>query len=171
MASHAREKFERFSPDHVLFSFHGVPERHIHKEAAEGSSCLQRANCCDSINSKNANCYRAQCFATGRALAQELQLEEGTYSVVFQSRLGTTRWIEPYTDQTIAELARGNCKRIAVLCPAFVADCLETLEEIGVRGREQWRSLGGEELIQIPCLNDDPAWVQTVASMIQDASR
>ncbi len=170
MADIARKQLEDFSPDHVLLSFHGVPERHIHKEAAAGSSCLQQANCCDAIDSKNAHCYRAQCFATGRALAKELQLEEERYSVVFQSRLGMAHWIEPYTDHKIAELAQGDCKRIAVLCPAFVADCLETVEEIGIRGREQWKSLGGEELIQIPCVNDDPAWVSSVASMIQDAS-
>ena len=151
--------------DHVLFSFHGLPERHLRKTDASCDTCLAKSNCCDSIASANRRCYRAQCFATARAIAARLSLPEGRFSVSFQSRLGRTRWIEPYTDKTLAALAQKGCKRLAVFCPAFVADCLETLEEIGIRGKEQFRAAGGEQLTLIPSLNASPMWADAVATL------
>ena len=123
------------------------------------------ATCCDAIGVANRYCYRAQCYATARGLATRLGLAADGHSVAFQSRLGRTPWIKPYTDVLLDELARRGVKRLAVLCPAFVADCLETLEEIGIRAREQFRAAGGEELTLVPCVNAAPAWADAVAAM------
>ena len=159
----AREK-----PDHVLFSFHGLPERHVRRTDPTGRHCLQSAQCCDSMMDANRDCYRAQCFATARALAARLRLDLNAYTVCFQSRLGRTPWIKPYTDLVLPELAARGVKRIAVFCPAFVADCLETLEEIGLRARDQWLGLGGQSLALVPSLNASDAWVTTLTALLQD---
>src|SRR5687768_2732952 len=136
------------NPDHVLFSFHGLPVRQIQKTDATGAHCLKSASCCDTL--ANPNCYRAQSFATARALAKRLGIAAEDYTICFQSRLGRTPWIEPYTDVEIDRLAKAGKKRLAVLCPAFVADCLETVEEIGIRAKEQFTQAGGESLALVP---------------------
>ena len=150
--------------DHVLFSFHGLPERQIKKSGDAG--CLASLTCCDRRDPPK-NCYRAQCFATARGLATRLGIAEGTYTVCFQSRLGRTPWITPHTDVEIEVLAKAGHKRLAVFCPAFVADCLETLEEIGIRAKEQWQAAGGEELVLVPSLNATPAWVDAVCAIAE----
>jgi ferrochelatase len=154
-------------PDHILFSYHGLPERQIKKSDPTHAHCLRSATCCDAITDANRNCYRAQCFATTRSLAARLGLADGSYSVTFQSRLGRTPWITPHTDVVIDELARAGKKRVAVLCPAFVADCLETLEEIAIRARAQFKAAGGEELTLVPSLNATPTWVDAVCAMAE----
>jgi len=154
-------------PDHVLFSFHGLPERQIRKSDESGGHCLVAESCCDAIVSANRNCYRAQSYFTARALAQRLRLPEAAFSVSFQSRLGRTPWIRPYTDVVIPELAKKGVKRLAVLVPSFVADCLETLEEIGIRAQESFIQAGGESLTLVPSLNAHPAWVDAVASWVR----
>jgi len=151
-------------PEHVLFSFHGLPERHLRKTDPNGDHCLARKDCCERA-SDNPRCYRAQCFATARALAARLSLADGAWSISFQSRLGRSRWMEPYTDRTIVALAEKGCKRLLVFCPAFVADCLETLEEIGIRGKQQFLAAGGESLVLVPSLNAGATWADTVASI------
>jgi len=156
-------------PDHVLMSFHGLPERHLRKADASGRHCLATADCCARIAEVNRHCYRAQCFATARALAARLGLGDGAWSVSFQSRLGRTPWIRPYTDATIAELAARGKKRLVVFCPAFVADCLETLEEIGIRGRAQLLAAGGEELTLVPSLNASPAWADALVEIVRES--
>ncbi|MFI5216727.1 MAG: ferrochelatase [Candidatus Limnocylindria bacterium] len=166
----ARERLASFRPDFVLFSYHGLPERQVAKLDRSGRHCFASADCCDAVGSANRDCYRAHCFATTRALAAELKLERERYTTSFQSRLGRTPWIKPYTDLLLPELAARGHRRLAVLCPAFVADCLETLEEIGIRARDQWRSLGGEELLLVPSLNAQPVWVRALAGWIQEAS-
>jgi ferrochelatase len=163
----ARRHLDDFRPDFVLFSYHGLPERHVRKSDTSGRHCLHSASCCDAIVPQNRYCYRAHCFATTRALAARLGLTPERHSVSFQSRLGRTPWVKPYTDLVLPELARAGKKRLAVLCPAFVADCLETVEEIGIRAREQWRGLGGEELRLVPSLNAEPAWIDAVARMVR----
>jgi ferrochelatase len=163
----SKPALEPFQPDHVLFSFHGLPERQVHKSDPSGKTCLAQEDCCQQINEANKNCYRAQCFATARALCQRLDLTPENYSVAFQSRLGRTPWISPYADVLLDELAEQGVKKVAVLCPAFVADCLETLEEIAIRAGEQWQAKGGEELRLIPSLNSDPSWVKALASMLR----
>ncbi len=156
--------------DHYLFSFHGLPERHILKAEQEDNPdqtkhCLIDGTCCQEITARNRNCYRAQCYATARGIAQELNLADGTWSVSFQSRLGREQWIEPYTDVRIEELAKSGVKSMAILSPAFVADCLETLEELGIRGKESFMEAGGEKFIMIPSLNTNPRWVETVVDI------
>ena len=168
-AEGARDRLENAPYDHVLFSFHGIPERQIKKTDPSGTWCLANSSCCDAVGERNPDCYRAQCYANARALAQELNLESDLWSVSFQSRLGATPWIRPFTDEVLPELATRGIKNLAVACPSFVADNLETLEEIGLRAKEQWAELGGEELTLLPCPNDQPAWVDAVAAMVRAA--
>jgi ferrochelatase len=170
-AAVARRRLDTFRPDHVLFSYHGLPERQVRTADASGTHCLASETCCDVVSPVNRDCYRAQCFATTRALAAELGLGPDAHSLSFQSRLGRTPWIRPYTDHVLPELAARGAKRLAVVCPAFVADCLETLEEIAIRGREQWLELGGEELELVPSLNAEPAWVEAVAALVRACER
>jgi ferrochelatase len=158
----ARPALVEAKADHVLFSFHGLPERQIAKTDVTGSTCTF-GDCCERL--ANPSCYRAQCVATARALAGRLGLDKDTYTICFQSRLGRTPWIRPHTDVVIDELAKAGKKRLAVLCPAFVADCLETVEEIGIRAVEQFKAGGGEHLALVPSLNATPAWVEAVAAM------
>jgi ferrochelatase len=171
LAEAARPALAAFRPDHVLLSFHGLPERHVRKSDRSAAHCLARAECCDAVVDANRDCYRAHCFATARGLAARLELPAGGWSVAFQSRLGRTPWIRPYTDLRLPELARDGVRRLAVACPSFVADCLETLEEIGIRARAQWRELGGEELLLVPCPNAHPLWVETVAGWLRARAR
>jgi len=154
-----------FRPDHVLLSFHGLPVRHIRKVDRTGAFCLARPECCDAIVEANRDCYRAQCAATSRRLAQGLGLAGDRWSLAFQSRL-SDRWIRPHTDRVLPELKARGVRRLAVVCPSFVADCLETLEEIGIRARNQWRALGGEALYLAPCLNDHPRWAEALAAIV-----
>jgi ferrochelatase len=161
----ARPVLADFRPDHVLFSFHGLPVRQIVKTDRDGAICFRSGTCCDALT--NPNCYRAQSFATARALASRLDLAADRYTVCFQSRLGRTPWIEPYTDHVIEKLGRGGTKRVAVMCPAFVADCLETVEEIGIRARQQFKLAGGEELVLVPSLNATQPWVDAVCAIAE----
>lgn len=149
--------------EHVLYSFHGVPERHVKKSDAHGV-CLA-GDCCATLTARNQHCYRAQCFATARALAN--RMSPRAWSVGFQSRLGRLPWIGPSTDDELARLAAAGVKHLGVMCPAFVADCLETLEEIGLRAKDTFRALGGNDLVLIPSLNADPRWCRAVAALAQ----
>ena len=151
--------------DALIFSYHGLPERHITKSNCQAA--CDRVHACPAMNDQNAYCYRAQCYATSTLLAKTLNLNPDQYHVAFQSRLGRTPWIKPYTDLLLPQLIQQGKKNIAIVCPSFVSDCLETLEEINLRAREQWRDLGGNEFIFIPCLNAHPSWVKTLADIIQ----
>jgi ferrochelatase len=164
----ARPQLEAFRPDFVLLSYHGLPERQVKAADPSGGFCLASEACCAAIVDANRDCYRAHCFATTRALAAALELDPERHASSFQSRLGRTPWIVPHTDRVLPELAAAGHQRLAVLCPAFVADCLETLEEIGIRAREQWSELGGQELLLVPSLNASPAWVETVAQWVRE---
>ena len=153
--------------DHLLLSFHGLPERHL-KKLNPGHCCEGGGDCCGVAPAEVvATCYRAQCLRTAQAFAERLGLQAGTWSVSFQSRLGRAKWIEPYTEARLDELAKQGVKKILVMCPAFVADCIETLEEIGDRGREQFIEAGGEELVLVPCLNDDPQWAAALNTLCE----
>jgi ferrochelatase len=163
----AAPRIKALKPDHVLFSYHGLPERQLTKSMRNPSVCKFNQECCASVRSDNRLCYRAQCYATTRALVKSMGLKEGEYSTSFQSRLGRAAWIKPYTDEVFAELREKGVKRLAVMCPAFVADCLETLEEIGMRGAEDWQTLGGEKLELIPSLNLEDVWCRAVADMVK----
>lgn len=154
--------------DHLLFSYHGVPERHLwktvktdnHKKIIEGKYC------CDPKSDEAERCYRTHCFETTRQLVERLQLTRSQYSQAFQSRLGIDKWLEPFTSDRVVELARSGVRKLAVITPAFVADCIETLEEIEMEAGKEFLENGGEEFKMIPCLNDDDAWVYALATWI-----
>ena len=154
--------------DHLLMSYHGLPERHLHKTDPTGTHCLKGADCCQRASGAVLqSCYRAQCYQVSAGFAERTGLQAGQWSVAFQSRLGRAKWIEPYTEARLDELAAQGVKKLLVMCPAFVADCIETLEEIGIRGREQFIAAGGEELILVPCLNTQPQWVEALANICE----
>jgi len=157
--------------DHILFSFHGLPEAQCTKTDTSGGRCLRGPDCCAAITFDNRNCYRAQCFETARLLANGLGLEEGRWSIGFQSRLtlrGTIKWIRPYTDEILEDLGRSGKERVAVVAPSFTADCVETIEELGITGREQFTEAGGKELVVVPCLNSSGHWVAGLARILQE---
>ncbi len=159
-------------PDHVMFSYHGLPERQIQKSENSPSHCLQTDNACCAVYSERNNfCYRAQCYETTRQLASRLNLAPDTYSTCFQSRLGRTPWIKPYTDVMIQDLGKQGKKKILLFSPSFVADCLETLEEISIRGKESFLASGGEDLVLVPSLNSADAWVSAAKSLILGPAR
>lgn len=152
--------------DHVLFSYHGVPERHIHKGDVTGSHCLRSADCCSVNSPAHATCYRHQCIASTHMVAQALDIPASKYSFSFQSRLGRDEWLKPYTAARLAEMPKEGVRKLVILCPAFVSDCLETLEEIGEEGKEIFMHAGGESYTVIPCLNVQPKWVNALKELI-----
>lgn len=154
--------------DHILFSYHGLPERHVKKsDLTNGKFCLASASCCESLTRENQHCYRAQCFSTTQLLAQSLGLKKERWSISFQSRLGRDPWIKPFTDDVIAELPKKGIKKLAIIPASFVADCLETLEEIGIRAKNDFISFGGETCTLVHSLNDSDEWAKTVASWVE----
>ena len=152
--------------EHLLFSYHGIPERHIRKSDITKSHCKIDKSCCQTTSEAHQYCYRHQCYETTRQVAEYLELKEGTYSTSFQSRLGVDPWLQPYTDQTIARFAKKGIKNMAIVTPAFVSDCLETLEEIGMEAVEDFEEKGGEELHVIPCINTRTDWVNVMSRWI-----
>lgn len=171
LAQSVRDSGAMERADHLMMSFHGLPERHVKKTDGEnGKYCLSSTSCCDRITDKNKNCYRAQSFQTARLLARELGLRSDQWSISFQSRL-TRKWIQPFTDKTLEAFPGRGIKKVAVICPSFVTDCLETLEEIGIRAKEDFVAAGGEHLELIPCLNDRADWVQAAWGLVGGSSR
>ena len=165
------EAFVQNGFDHLLFSFHGLPERQIRKSDPTHRHCLAAGNCCETASPAHATCYRAQCFRTVAAFVARAGVPKEKYSVAFQSRLGRDPWLKPYTDYELPRLAGNGVKKLVVMCPAFVSDCLETLEEIGLRGRESFRAAGGTELTLVPCLNEHPRWLEALEKMIRRFTR
>jgi ferrochelatase len=155
--------------EHILFSYHGLPERHIKKTDPTGNHCLSSPDCCTTPSPAHATCYRHQCFETTKAVVEAAGIPDDRYSVSFQSRLGRDKWLEPYTDRLLEELPKRGIKELAVICPAFFCDCLETLEEIEIRGKETFLEAGGESFRMIPCLNDSEAAVACLAKLMGDA--
>ncbi|CDZ79757.1 Ferrochelatase [Candidatus Rubidus massiliensis] len=153
--------------DHILFSFHGLPKSHL-TSLDKKNHCFKKTNCCQTLCTDNAKCYSAQCYSTAFAIANQLNLSKDDYSISFQSRLGKEPWLEPYTTNTIKDLVSIGKKKIAVFCPSFICDCLETTFEIGVEYQEEFKKLGGEVLDLIPGLNDHPVWVSGLANIIKE---
>jgi len=151
--------------DHLLFSFHGIPERHLRKSDPTHLHCLSSPDCCSQPSEAHQFCYRQQCFRTAAAFAQAANLPAGKWSVSFQSRLGRDPWLKPYTDFEFERLAKEGVKKLLVISPAFVADCLETLEELRIRGRDSFLGAGGKEYAQIPCVNEHPLWIDALEKM------
>ena len=153
--------------DKILFSYHGIPGRHVMKTDATGCHCLRVNDCCNISSQAHATCYRHQVFETTKLVTEKLNILKDKYEISFQSRLGKG-WLEPFTDVRLQEMPKEGIKKLLVICPAFVSDCLETLEEIAERGKEDFLHAGGEEYAMIPCMNVQPDWVKTVAELIRE---
>lgn len=168
LAHSIQEHLVDYDYDHILFSYHGVPERHIRKSDVTQGHCKMDQSCCQTASKAHEFCYRHQCLETTRQVVEKLQIPEAKYSNSFQSRLGPDKWLQPPTDQTVNNLATTGTKKIAVVTPAFVADCLETLEEIGMEAKEEFHKLGGVEFRTIPCLNEDDLWIKALVDWIKE---
>ncbi|MGM0580069.1 MAG: ferrochelatase [Bacteroidota bacterium] len=163
-ASLGKRHLDNQDYDHVIFSFHGLPERQIRKASVDNYCKL--GNCCNAYHDKNRFCYRAQCFQTARLIANELALPEDKYTVTFQSRLGNDPWIKPYTDDVLKDLAKAGKKSVLAFSPAFVSDCLETTIEVGEEFKEEFEAVGGERWDLVESLNDNKEWVQTLKTLV-----
>ncbi len=157
-----KKHLDDYRPDFLLLSYHGLPVRHVQKTDASKAHCSIAQDCCAQLTETNANCYRAQCYETSRQILKLVHWPEEKSLTTFQSRLGRTPWIQPYTDVELPKLAQAGVKKLAVACPSFVSDCLETLEEIGDRAKHDFIAAGGESLHLIPSLNSDPVWINGV---------
>ena len=153
--------------DHILFSYHGIPERHIRKSDTTGCHCLQVKDCCNVPSVAHQTCYRHQVFETTKLVTEALQIPKEKFSISFQSRLGKG-WLLPFTDKRLEEMPAQGIKKLLILCPAFVSDCLETLEEIAERGKESFMEAGGESYTTIPCLNTQPLWIAAISKWVND---
>jgi len=153
--------------DHLLFSYHGIPVRHLRKADSSRAHCTVAPDCCNTCSPAHATCYRAQVMRTTQLLARRAGLDSGRYSISFQSRLAGEPWLEPYTDRELKRLAARGLKRLLIITPAFTADCLETLEEIRIAGRSAFLAAGGESVEHIPCLNDHPAYIDFLAGRVR----
>jgi protoporphyrin/coproporphyrin ferrochelatase len=151
--------------NHILFSYHGIPERHVKKTDCTEMHCLNVQGCCDMASAAHAFCYRHQVIATSNLVAQELGIEKRKYSFSFQSRLGRDEWLKPYTVKQLQDFPKQGIKNLVIACPAFVSDCLETLEEIAEEGKEIFMKAGGESFTLIPCLNTHPLWIKTIVEL------
>lgn len=154
--------------DHILFSFHGLPQRHMRKVDVSGVHCLKAKDCCKTITENNKFCYTAQCNRTAQLIAEKLEIAEDKYTICYQSRLGRDPWVQPYTSEVLKDLAAKGVKRLLVFCPAFVSDCLETTIEVSEEYAEEFEALGGEKVQLVESLNDDPAWVDALIDIIHN---
>lgn len=154
--------------DHVLVSFHGLPQNQLIKADRSKRCCMKDKSCCATLSNKNQECYAAQCYATAAALVKALHLHPHQYSIAFQSRLGRAPWLQPYTGEAIHQLAKEGKKRLLVFCPAFVCDCLETIYEIGVEYAEEFKQAGGDTLDLVPGLNDHPQWIDALVNLVKE---
>lgn len=168
LADSIKSSLATYDYDHLLFSYHGLPERHIRKTDITKSHCKIDGSCCNTPSPAHAFCYRHQCYETTKLVTEVLGIPKEKYSVTFQSRLAGDKWLEPYTDVEINKMPAKGIKKLAVVTPAFVADCLETLEEIAMRAKEEFEEHGGEEFLAVPCLNDGDDWCKTVSNWIND---
>ncbi|MBS1607800.1 MAG: ferrochelatase [Bacteroidetes bacterium] len=152
--------------DHILFSYHGIPARHLHnRDVAQVQQCVQAGTCLAAGATKNKNCYRYEVFETTRLVTEALRIPKDKYSLSFQSRLGKG-WLEPFTDIRLEQMPKEGIRKLLIVSPAFVSDCLETLEELEIRGKEIFIGAGGESYQMIPCMNVHPDWVSTVAKLV-----
>ena len=153
--------------DHLLFSYHGIPERHLRKADSSHAHCTVVTDCCNTCSPAHATCYRAQCVRTTAEFARRGQLDPAKYSMSYQSRLAGEPWLQPFTDFELVRLPKAGVKRLLVICPSFLADCLETLEEIAMAGKETFLEAGGESFEKIICPNDHPAFIDFLANRVR----
>ncbi len=168
LANSMKKHLEGFEYDHLLFSYHGIPERHIRKTDVTKSHCKIDGSCCNTPSPAHEFCYRHQCYETTKQVVKLLGIPEGKYSQTFQSRLAGDKWLEPYTDIEINKMPEKGIKKLAVVTPAFVADCLETLEEIAMEANHQFKEHGGEDFLAIPCMNDEDEWCGVIANWVEE---
>jgi len=168
LANSIKKHLDTFEYDHLLFSYHGIPKRHIRKTDITKSHCKIDGSCCNTPSPAHEFCYRHQCYETTKQVVAYLGIPEGKYSQTFQSRLAGDKWLTPYTDVEINKMPEKGIKKLAVVTPAFVSDCLETLEEIAMEANHQFKEHGGEEFMAIPCMNDGDEWCATVSTWIND---
>jgi ferrochelatase len=168
LAHSIQEYLQDKSWEHLLFSYHGVPERHIRKSDVTKSHCKIDGSCCQTPSAAHAYCYRHQCYETTKQVAEYLELRPGSFSTSFQSRLAGDKWLRPYTDKTVEDFAQNGTKNMAVVTPAFISDCLETLEEIGMEAKEDFEEKGGDEMHVVPCINDREDWVNVLSRWIDE---
>tara|TARA_B110000459_G_scaffold177807_1_gene202619 strand:+ start:1158 stop:2186 length:1029 start_codon:yes stop_codon:yes gene_type:complete len=169
LSNSIKENLKNIDYDHLLFSYHGIPERHIYKSDVTKSHCKIDGSCCNTPSKAHEFCYRHQCLSTTENVISELNLDRKKVSTSFQSRLGANPWLQPYTAKTIVEKAeKDGIEKLAIVTPAFVSDCLETLEEIAMEGKEEFLESGGKEFHTIPCINDNDEWVDVIAGWIAD---
>jgi ferrochelatase len=168
LANSIKKHLDTFEYDHLLFSYHGIPKRHIRKTDVTKSHCAIDGSCCNTPSPAHEFCYRHQCYETTKQVVKLLGIPEGKYSQTFQSRLAGDKWLTPYTDVEINKMPEKGIKKLAVVTPAFVSDCLETLEEIAMEANEQFLHHGGEEFMAIPCMNDGDEWCGVVANWIKE---
>ena len=166
LANSIKKHLEDKNYDHLLFSYHGVPERHIRKSDVTKKHCKMDKSCCVTASKAHEFCYKHQCLEVTRLVGEKLNLDPSTFSTSFQSRLGFDPWLQPYTDRTIERLGKEGVKNMAIVTPAFVSDCLETLEEIAMEGQELFHEVGGKDFTTIPCLNDDAEFVDLLSKWI-----
>ena len=167
LANSIKKHLDTFEYDHLLFSYHGIPKRHIRKTDITKSHCAIDGSCCNTPSPAHEFCYRHQCYETTKQVVKLLGIPEGKYSQTFQSRLAGDKWLTPYTDVEVNKMPEKGIKKLAVVTPAFVSDCLETLEEIAMEANEQFLHHGGEEFMAIPCMNDGDEWCAVVANWIK----
>lgn len=168
LADSIQKSLETFEYDHLLFSYHGIPERHVRKTDVTKSHCTIDGSCCNTPSPAHEFCYRHQCYETTKQVVKLLGISEDKYSQTFQSRLAGDKWLTPYTDVEVNKMPEKGIKNLAVVTPAFVSDCLETLEEIAMEANHQFKENGGENFLAIPCLNDSDEWCATVSNWIND---
>ena len=171
LAESIKKHLEGFEYDHLLFSYHGIPKRHIRKTDITKSHCKIDRTCCNTPSPAHEFCYSHQCYETTKLVTEYLNIPKEKYSQTFQSRLAGDKWLTPYTDVEINKMPEKGIKKLAVVTPAFVSDCLETLEEIAMEANHEFKVHGGEEFKAIPCLNDEDEWCQVVANWIKDFER
>ncbi len=168
LAENIKKNLGDFDYDHLLFSYHGIPKRHIRKTDITKSHCKIDRTCCSTPSPAHEFCYSHQCYETTKLVTEYLNIPKEKYSQTFQSRLAGDKWLTPYTDVEVNKMPEKGIKKLAVVTPAFVSDCLETLEEIAMEAHEEFEVHGGKEFKAIPCLNEDDAWCQVVANWIGD---
>jgi ferrochelatase len=168
LSNSIKKHLDGYDYDHLLFSYHGLPERHIRKTDVTKSHCKIDGSCCNTPSPAHKFCYRHQCYETTKLVVKALGIPEGKYSQTFQSRLAGDKWLEPYTDVEVNKMPEKGIKNLAVVTPAFVADCLETLEEIAMEANHQFKEHGGENFLAIPCMNDGDEWIGVVKNWIED---
>ena len=159
-----KETISKIDYDHILFSYHGIPVSHLKISDPTNSHCYKVKDCCSVNSAAHKTCYKHQVLETTELVVKELNIKKEKYSNAFQSRLPNEAWLKPYTDNELERLAKSGIKNLVIVTPAFVTDCLETLEEIAMEGKEEFIDAGGENYYYVPCLNDDDDWSKLIAS-------